>query len=55
MFQSKGIGQDHYTWNDDSYRDFMIALITRLEPRFEKRKTILANELEELNEVTFIT
>ena len=33
----------------------MIALITRLEPRFEKRGTILASELEEFNEVTFIT
>ena len=33
----------------------MISIITKLEPRFEKRKTILANELEEFNEITFIT
>ena len=44
----------HYTWVDDVYRDFMITLITRLEPRYENRKTILGNELEEFNEVTFI-
>ena len=33
----------------------MNAIITNLEPRFEKRKTIIANELEEFNEVTFVT
>lgn len=33
----------------------MIAVITRLEPRYEVRNTIIGNELEEFNEVTFIT
>jgi len=33
----------------------MVAIITRLEPRFERKSNILATELEEFNEVTFIT
>jgi hypothetical protein len=33
----------------------MIAIITQLEPRYESAKTIIADELEEFNEITFVT
>jgi len=32
----------------------MSDLLRELEPRFEHRHTILADELDEINEVTFI-
>ena len=32
----------------------MIALITSLEPNIDSKHTIIINELEDVNEVTFI-
>ena len=33
----------------------MISLLPMLEPRFEKRRTILVDELDELNEIIFVS
>jgi hypothetical protein len=43
----------YYTWNDYSYRQFMIEILQKLEPRKEEKNTILLNELDEINEVIF--
>ena len=32
----------------------MIRLLMQLEPRFEEKKTILVDELDEVNEITFV-
>lgn len=46
--------REYYTWRDAQYRDFMIKIITSLEPRYEKKHSIFADELDEFNEITFI-
>lgn len=33
----------------------MITLLPMLEPRFEKRHTVIVDELEELDEIIFIS
>ena len=44
----------YYTWKDPCYRDFMIKLLTNLEPFHFKKKSIILEELEEINEIKFI-
>ena len=44
----------YYTMIDNPYRDFIIRILTSLEPRFEKKGTTLINELDEFGEITFI-
>ena len=39
---------------DNPYREFIIKILTSLEPRFEKRGTTLISELDEYGEITFI-
>ena len=46
--------KNFFTWNDDEYRDFMIYVISNLEPFEELKHTILANELYEFNEILFV-
>ena len=46
LFNDSVSNQKKFNWTHDNYRDFMINVITRLEPRFERRGTIIANELE---------
>ena len=36
------------------YRDFMMSILRKLEPRHYKKMTILVNELDENMEVVFI-
>ena len=43
-----------YTWNDSIYRDFMIEVLTNLEPICAKENTILYNELDEFGEIIFV-
>lgn len=43
------------TWNDPNYREFMMMLLTRIEPRFEHKGTIIIDELTETNEVIFVS
>lgn len=45
----------YYTWNDQQYREFMLQVLTHLEPRFEKKHTILIDELDEINEILFFS
>ena len=42
-----------YVWDDPPYRSFMISILSKLEPRKEKPRTILIEELDEFNEITF--
>mmetsp|Transcript_24293 Transcript_24293/g.37503 ORF Transcript_24293/g.37503 Transcript_24293/m.37503 type:complete len:165 (+) Transcript_24293:1639-2133(+) len=42
-----------YTWDDSSYRGFMMQVLSNLEPRQEKKDTILFSELAEFDEVIF--
>lgn len=42
-------------WSDQNYREFMMKVLTSLEPRREKAGSILFEELEEVNETFFIS
>jgi hypothetical protein len=44
----------YYTWDDQSYRDFMINLVRKLEPRYEVTGTIIYKTVEEVEEIFFI-
>lgn len=44
---------NYYTWEDQEYRQFMMHLLTHLEPRKELAGCVLLEELEEVNEVIF--
>ena len=39
---------------DKVYRDFLMQICMVLDPRQEEKKTILLDELEEVNEILFI-
>jgi hypothetical protein len=41
----------YFTWDMDIYADFMIDLLTHLEPRFEPQGKVLIDELQEVLEV----
>ena len=40
--------------SDKPYHDFMITLLTKLEPRYESIGTLLVNELDEFGEILFV-
>ena len=42
-----------YTWENQLYRNFMMGLLSVLEPRKEFANIIIYNELDEVNEVIF--
>ena len=42
-----------YTWADDDYREFMLEVLTALEPRREENHRVLMYENEEVNEILF--
>lgn len=44
-----------FTWEDQSYREFMLQILTHLWPRFEHKGTVLFEELEEISEVIFLS
>jgi len=46
---------DFYTWEDQVYREFMLQILMNLEPRHELAGATLFEELEEINEVLFIS
>ena len=46
--------QKFYTWEDTEYRDFMMQILTQLEPRLEKAQSILIEELDEVNEIFYV-
>ena len=43
-----------FSWHDQQYRDFMIDLMSHLMPRFEKRHTVIYDELDEFIEIIFV-
>lgn len=43
-----------YTWFNFDYQNFMIEVLQKLEPIFIKAKTVMYNELDDVNEVTFV-
>lgn len=50
-----GKNKIYFGWEDQAYREFMIALLRNLEPRFEPKWTILYQELEEISEIFFVS
>ena len=42
-----------YTWENQLYRNFMMSLLSVLEPRKQEKDVIMYNELDEVNEVIF--
>lgn len=44
----------YYTFEDEVYLNFMVQWIDNLEPRLLPKGTIIADEIEELNEMYFI-
>ena len=55
-----GFGKDdgkktlYFTWVDQNYRNFMNSLLLHLEPRRDHKHSILVDELDEFNEISFI-
>ena len=47
------IKYNYYGWNDQVYRDFMVALLRALEPRKVMAGKILFNELDEFTEILY--
>lgn len=43
-----------YTWDDQQYRDFMMGIISILEPRFEEKNEIIQRPAQEISEIYFI-
>ena len=52
---SLGFIRDFYTWKNKEYRNFMIAILSKLEPIFYNKGTKIYNELDEFGEINFIT
>ena len=44
-----------YTWKDQDYKGFMTGMLTSLEPCMIQKKTIIADELDEVCEIHFIS
>jgi hypothetical protein len=44
-----------YTIQDSDYRELMIGFLVSLEPSFEPAGYVIATELDEFGEVTFLT
>lgn len=43
-----------YTWEDQNYRDFIMSILTQLEPIFIPAESTMFRELEEIQEVIFV-
>jgi hypothetical protein len=43
-----------YSLEDQDYREFIILILRKLEPRFEIEGTVLFEELGEINELIFV-
>lgn len=43
-----------YSWDDQVYRDFMIGVLSHLEPRFDKRGVFIYKALQETEQLFFI-
>jgi hypothetical protein len=54
LFQGENYAKQYYTWVDQPYREFMLMVLKSLEPRFEKKSTVLKDELDEADEVLFV-
>ena len=46
---------DFYTWEDPDYHDFMNTLLKKLNPIEYQKHAIIANELDEFNELLLST
>ena len=53
-FMSSMYSRKYYTWHDYQYRDFMVQILTSLEPFREKKNIHLIQELEECNIISFV-
>ena len=42
-----------YTWFDPEYSHFMVGILKSLEPRYEKKNTVIINELDAQDELLF--
>lgn len=47
-------GKIFMTWQETPFREYVVMLLTKLEPRFETRRTIIFDELEDVNDMIFI-
>ena len=45
----------YYTFRDNDYRSFMNKVLNILEPFYEKKRTVLVEELEEIQMIHFVT
>lgn len=44
----------HYTWQDQIYRDFMMQILQKLEPRLMAKNQMIFEELDDINEIIFV-
>lgn len=47
-------GKIFMTWQEQPFREYVVMLLTKLEPRFEHRRTIIYDELEDVNDLLFV-
>lgn len=47
------IKYNFYTWDDQVYRDFMIQVLIKLEPRREEKESVIFYELDDFSEILF--
>ena len=48
------VSRNFFTWKDQIFREYMMNILTNLEPRYEALGTVVVDELDEFGEVTFI-
>ena len=44
----------YYTWQDQIYRDFMMQILQKLEPRYMSKNQMIFEELDDINEIIFV-
>jgi len=48
------ISRDFYTWKDEVYKDFMVQMLSMLEPQMFQKQAIIVDEFSEQSEVFFV-
>lgn len=54
LLVTRGGTTPHYTWQDQIYRDFMMQILQKLEPRLMAKNQMIFEELDDINEIIFV-
>lgn len=53
-FKMNYVEKQFLTWQERTFSEFTVNLLTKLEPRFEAKKTIIFDELDDVQEIIFV-